>query len=239
MARASGKLAAWFALTIVVSGVGLANAVPASAASSVTLCAGGSFSGSMLGPAHGFASYVEMQMTASCQLHVVRAIVVPANQIPTPLGMTTARSSRPVVSLHGGPVPATLIDPTATVYQRSWDCCGVDMNGLYTTIQWDYAGGLTYPYNQWNMTYYTNDGWALDYQTLQYTGGCYGCAAASLQGVAGYRFFDGSVYYNSYTNYITAYGDGSFNCNYTFYWKHTAGNWSHQAWCAYGYNSGT
>lgn len=117
------------------------------------------------------------------------------------------------------------------------------MNSLGTTIQWQAVYGAVYTYGQYNTTTYHTEappsrGWWLDYQTLQYTGGCYGCSSRTLTGKAGFGYqgvFDptGTLFYNSYVNTVTAYGDGSGTCTHTYSWRHSIPGWHPQQWCSY------
>jgi hypothetical protein len=69
--------------------------------------------------------------------------IVPISQMP-------ATPSGPRYQMSHGRVSAG--DPEAMVYQRTWDCCGILMTGLYTTLVWNAYGSYVYTTNQWNTT---------------------------------------------------------------------------------------
>ena len=176
-------------------------------------------------PPAGFARMAEWQVAANCSLVRLPDKIVALSSI-------TRDPQLDIIAKRWGK-PSSGGDPTATVYQRSWDCCGNMMNALYTSLQWSTSGGGVYPVNQWNTTIYLNDGWYLDYQNLQYTYGTVGGPEVDLNGNAGYGWSWGG-FYNSYQNWLYAFGDGHYTCNYFYSWQNSAPGWTEQAWCAYG-----
>jgi len=177
-------------------------------------------------PPKGFARFSEIRVLDNCNIVASAPVLVPLSQAPATMQAKSGNG-----------------DPSYTAYQRSWDCCGILMNSLSTTLQWQAVYGGVYPYNQFNATTYHTEpppsrGWWLDYQNLQYTGGCTGCSSDTLTGKAGFGYqgvFDptGTLYYNSYVNSVTAYGDGHGSCSYTLSWRHSIPGWHPQQWCAY------
>ena len=188
-------------------------------------------------PARGFAVVSEGTVTADCRLVFAPDRVVPISQMPA------APSGPQYVSGHGR---VSAGDPEATVYQRSWDCCNILMNALYTTLVWNAYGSYVYTTNQWNTTVYHTElwpsrGWWLDYQQLWYSNGCQYCWSRTISGKAGFGYqgvFDptGTVYYNTYLNTMQGNGDGSWYCTWQFWWRNSAPGWKPQNWCANGYN---
>jgi hypothetical protein len=187
-------------------------------------------------PPPGYAVLTEGYVSKACVLVMADDKVVPISTIPmAPVGTTMNVGG---TALTGG-------DPVATVYQRTWDCCGILMTGLYTSLQWNAYGSYVVTTNQWNTTIYHQEagggGWRLDYQQLWYSAGCQNCASRTLSGKAGYAYrgvFDptGLLYYNTDLNTMKGNGDGSWNCTYQYWWRASAPGWHVQNWCANGYN---
>ena len=190
-------------------------------------------------PPSGMASLVEATLGPDCRLHVSAVQVVELGSIPS-----GPASGSGTYFYHQDPHTFVPGDPVATVYQRTWDCCNILMTALYTTFDWTATGSAVYANNQYNTVIYHREagnvgGWNLDYQTLTYHGGCNGCWSATLHGEAGYWYqgsldWSGQLFYNSYSNDMFGYGDGSWGCNYSWYWRNGAPGWSQQSWCANG-----
>src|SRR5579859_6502507 len=125
----------------------------ATSTSNTRSCPGESASGSLAMPPAGFARMAEWQVAANCSLVRLPDKIVALSSI-------TKDPQLDIIAKRWGK-PSSGGDPTATVYQRSWDCCGNMMNALYTSLQWSTSGGGVYPVNQWNPTIYLNDGWYL------------------------------------------------------------------------------
>jgi len=132
-----------------------------------------------------------------------------------------------------------------TTYNRSWDCCGILMNALYTSLDFSWDDFVvTSVTNQWNTTVYHTEappsrGWYLDWQQLFYDSGCLGCSSLRLRGQAGFGYqgvFDpsGTLFYNTYDNTMTGYANGAIFGTYSVTWRNSAPGWHVQQWYAYG-----
>jgi len=180
---------------------------------------------------------VETRLLPNCQIQSLAVRVMDRKEMPTDEQITGGG----LYAFHQDPHTFIPGDPVATVYQRTWDCCGILMTALYTTLDWTATGSAVYPNNQYNTVIYHREaggssGWNLSYQNLSYTGGCAGCWSASLNGNAEYWYQgvldpSGQLFDNQYHNWMTGYGDGSWYCSYWYQWKNGAPGWSEQAWC--------
>jgi len=196
-------------------------AAPPTAAQKV--CPSSSGQGRLTAPPTGFVRYVEYRVLDDCTV-----------------AKSAVRLIRPIEIPHLIP-GSILVDPSLTQHARSWDCCGILMNELSTTLQWNGISGSAYPYNQFNSTSYHTEappsrGWWLDYQNLWYPGCSSACSPVLLRGNAGFGYqgvFDpsGTWYYNSYENYVYGYGNGYGECSYSYYWRGSAPGWNLQQWC--------
>ena len=230
--RVGGSIA--FLLSL---GLGIGVSAPASAGSQ--LCPPQTITASSGDVGLNFAALLEVSVRDDCTVAVSPVKVVPLAQAP--------------ISLPGGSVfgkshaAHKTGDPVATVYNRSWDCCGIQMNALYTSYDWSDNGSVvTTSNNQWNTTWYHTEawpsrGWWLDYQQLYYSAGCNGCTSRTLTGKAGFAYqgvFDptGTLFYNTYVNTMRGQGNGGYYCTYSVNWRHSAPGWHSQQWCAFGYN---
>jgi hypothetical protein len=224
------------ALGVVLVGTGFTSG---SAQAAQTICPERTFTQSMPVAPRNFASVADVYVRDDCSLDIRAPRVVPVSQAP--------------VAVQGGSIwgrgtgPHASGDPIATVYIRSWDCCGIQMNALYTTYDWSDNGYVvTASNNQWNTTFYHTEhwpsrGWWLDYQQLYYSAGCNGCFSRTLTGRAGFHYqgvFDptGLLFYNDYHNTMQGQGNGGYSCTWSVTWRHSAPGWHAQPWCAYGYN---
>ncbi len=188
-------------------------------------------------PPRGYAVVTEGYVAKDCSFVLQPDRVVPIDQMPP-------SPSGPDYQISHGAVSAG--DPEASVYQRSWDCCGIQMNALYTTLVWNAYGSYVYTTNQWNTTMYHTElppsrGWWLDYQSLWYSSGCEGCYSITLSGQAGFHYqgvFDptGTLYYNTYLNTMQGNGNGTWHCTMQLWWRLSAPGWHPQQWCGNGYN---
>lgn len=186
-------------------------------------------------PPAGYAVLTEAFVSKACTLVMATDSVVPISTMPSAPAGTT-------VNVGGGGTPG---DPVATVYQRTWDCCGILMSGLYTSLQWNAYGSYVVTTNQWNTTTYHQEagggGWRLDYQQIWYSAGCQYCWSRTVSGKAGFAYrgvFDqtGLLYYNTYLNTMRGNGNGTWNCTWQYWWRNSAPGWHVQNWCANGYN---
>ena len=192
---------------------------------------------------------MESTVTASCTVDQGSIEIVPSDSPLITKGNPTVTQgpsvNRPANNLSN----LTLSQQTATVHERSWDCCGVDMNELDTTLTWQYNGSTVQGSSAHDaVSYHTEsycwpaklDGWYLISQSVKYISGGVGQVGVEVQGKAlfGYNgFFNqctNSAFQNSYTENMYGYYDGSYYCTYSYNWAHSFPGWHPQDWCGYG-----
>jgi hypothetical protein len=214
-----------------------------------TRCAALSGQGTLPLPPVGYVSIVEPVVTPACTVSQGPVEIVPANSPLITSGAAPVTQNPSVFESAGGGTRDALASQTATVHERSWDCCGVDMNELDTTLTWQYNGSTVQSSSTHDaVSYHTEttcfpnskDGWYLIGQTDKYISGGVGQVGVGVQGKAafGYNgFFNDCLnagYVNTYTENMYGYYDGSYYCTYSYTWSASFPGWHSQDWCGYG-----
>jgi hypothetical protein len=208
-------------------------------------------------PSPGLVAVADLVVDANCEVQAGPvSFVAPMELAPSPSDMTKATFG----SLAGSAAATDAATNgsasgccwAAYAVQRSWDCCGIEMNEYWTEFGWsNCSGGLCSPYIR---SYSGRDGgkWATELLTcgpgwsrvssdhyLYISSGGVGYTWVTLKGHQGYSYkgrFDcgGNDYYNSYTNYVTGYSNGNWYCSYSYSWKKSFVGWHTQSWCGSG-----
>ncbi len=225
------------------------------AASKQNSCGPASGTYEMPMPPPGLVAVEDLIVNADCQVEAgpVR-FVAPTQLAPSPsnLAKATFGSLADSAAATDASTSASGCCWGAYAVQRSWDCCGIEMNEYWTQFSWsNCSGGLCSPYIR---TYSGQDGgkWATELLTcgpgwsrvssdhyLYISSGGVGYTSVTLSGHQGYSYrgrFDcgGSNYYNSYWNSITGQANGNWVCSYSYSWRNSFVGWHTQSWCGSG-----
>ena len=215
--------------------------------SATKVCPGVGHAEVMHMPPAGFVSVVDTQITANCTVMSSGPRLVPRAQFLATLAagerLTTLAIATPTAPsaapMARKPKPGAS-DPTMTMHQRLWDCCGILLNEFDTTLSWSYDGSQVYNVGGYS-SYYAhpepspNVGWWLNNWSTYYINGCSGCSYIELAGYGDFKY-DGEFdhngnYENEYWNYDTGYANGTNGYYYRWYFKNTFFGWHKQDWC--------
>jgi hypothetical protein len=198
----------------------------------------------------GYVSLVESTITDSCTLQTGAVEVVP---VDSPLLQVEALSlvdGQTIEDNLAATTNSSTYSTTASVHQRLWDYNGSFLlNEFDTTLYWQYNYNTVLGSAAHNaVSYHTegscwpnsHDGWYLGHQDIAYSGGGYGQWQVGVTGHANFGYngrFDNcnDVYpWTKYTNTIFGHKDGSWWCQYSYWWASGFPGWHTQNWCGYG-----
>jgi len=196
-------------------------------------------------PVGGFVTVRVTRLGDDCKLVRETPRLLTLDQAQTEFGPTggprtatspvrTAPSA--IVPSNADPgVPARVLSSSSTgATSRTYDCCGILLTQLRSSTSFSYNGSNVTSANGWSSEAH-GTGW---YNTSLYSYFTNGLPSWSVQqranGEWGYRGpFDpsGNLYYNTHVNTITMYGNGSWGCSISYYWRNGYPGWHTQDWC--------
>lgn len=208
------------------------------------LCGPTAWSGSMTVPVGMVATQV-VTIGADCQPHPGPTVVLESGAVTPPNG-AAQMGTIDRISSSLGPSPLAAVYGSAYVVQRTWDCCGIELNEYWVENRWSSTGTGGYITSWSGQDGYkahrelTGGGWAPDFGNhwlgLQ-DGGLY-YSYETVGGQLGFTYqgiFDlgGHDYYNYYWQTMRGAANGGWTCSYGYSWRKSL-SFNYQAWCGSG-----
>ena len=253
MRLAVGSLAAALALSIAQLVVAVPAAVSASGPNDAAPC--GAFTGSDDLPAApaGKVAMRTIWLDTACQVHVDPVQFVDPSALqsgPPGQGGVLASVSGQAAPGAGGAAPLTTYPGSAYAIERTWDCCGILLNELFSNLTFAGNGSIITSYDGWDGYILHREGggltgWSLNHSDsyLRVQAGGVGSTVVETEAHQGFSYqgvFDptGTLYYNSYTEDLYGFVYGTWLCHYSYYWRHSFVGWSVQQFCNAGTTNG-
>ena len=79
---------------------------------------------------------------SACKVHVDPVRVMDASAFSTPLDGRSERSWAVSGARDSGPIPLTSYNGAAYAVERTWDCCGILLNELYSNLTFSGNGSV-------------------------------------------------------------------------------------------------
>jgi len=244
------KLSTFFLFMIFLTGLQPIAAQNGSAAESQKdwVCPGGTLSTSLPVPPRGMVSTRTVTLDKNCNPVYGAVQIVPITQVVTASKGSLTGATFPGLSARAALVPVTPASSwTVNASQSIWDCCGIQLNRVYTSGSWtengliqSYSIGGGYQAHSENSPPSCGHGWSPANSSHTQTGGGVGQSSVAFHTHSDFSYigvFDcsGATYYNTLDNYTTVYAaaNGNATCNFTRWSRTWLGSWSWQSSCTH------